>query len=199
VQGWIGWDISDNWSVEANYAEAWTSDDLRKMNDLFAAVEYSGDALNAGFEWSHVEKTGSEPGGVGKLSHYWQKEVTPALHLGFDVCSKPLSLKTEFKLVDKENINTNYETVSHYEPRIQADLALGKVSLSAASGSNWKDFGSLMDSRYWANAEAKIGLFDHSDLIVFAGSEAGGKVCRNGMCRFVAPFSGLRVELSTRF
>ena len=79
-----------------------------------------------------------------------------------------MSLKTEFKLVDKENVNTNYETVSHYEPRIQADLALGKVSLSAASGSNWKDFGSLMDSRYWANAEAKIRLFDHSDLIVFA-------------------------------
>ena len=97
------------------------------------------------------------------------------------------------------NINTGYETVSHYEPRIQADIALGKVSLSAATGSKWEGFDSLMDSRYWANMEAKIGLFDHSELLVFAGSEAGGKVCRNGMCRFVAPFSGLRVELSTRF
>ena len=199
VQGWIGWDISDNWNVEANYAEAWSSDDLRKMNDLFGALEYSGDALSAGLEWSHIEKTGSEPGAMGQLNHYWQKEVTPALNLGFDVCSKPLSLKTEFKLVEKENINTGYETVSHYEPRIQADIALGKVSLSAATGSKWEGFDSLMDSRYWANMEAKIGLFDHSELLVFAGSEAGGKVCRNGMCRFVAPFSGLRVELSTRF
>lgn len=199
LQGWVGWDVFDDLNLEVNYAEAWTSDDSRKMNDLFAAVEYSGDALDAGLEWSHIEKTGSELNLTGQASHYWQKEVTPALHLGFDVFSKPLTLKTEFKMVDKENITTGYETVSHYEPKIQADLALGKVSLSLSSGSNWKDFGSLMDSRYWSNAEAKIGLFDHSELIVFAGSEAGGKVCRNGMCRFVAPFSGLRVELSTRF
>ena len=199
LQGWIGLDISDIWNVELNYAEAWSGDQKKKMNDLFAALGFETDALRANFEWSHIEKTGSEPSNMAQQSHYWQREITPALDLGFDAFGKPLNLKTEFKLVDKENISSAYKTVSFYEPQIQADIALGKMSISLASGSNWKDFSSIMDSRYWANAEAKIDLSANNELLIFAGSEAGGKVCRNGMCRFVAPFSGLRVELSTRF
>ncbi len=199
LQGWIGFDISDSWNLEANYAEAWSSDNLKKMNDLYVGLEYETDAFKAGYEWSQVEKTGKEPNCLGQLIPYWQKELTPAVNLGFNVFSKPLEFKAELKQISKDNVSTSYDTSTSYEPKLQADLALGKLSLAVASGSNWKDFSSLTNSRYWANAEAKIELFDHSELLIFAGKEAGGKVCRNGMCRFVAPFSGLRVELSTRF
>ena len=113
-----------------------------------------------------------------------------------------MGLTGEFKLVDKESLDAtarDYALKGHYEPKLQADIALGKVSLSLGAQSEWEDFSAIMESRYWANAEARISLFDHSDILVFAGREAGGKVCRNGMCRYVAPFSGLRVELATRF
>ena len=56
-----------------------------------------------------------------------------------------------------------------------------------------------MGSRYWANMEVKYPILEGSDIVLFAGKEPGGKVCRNGVCRYVAPFSGLRVELSTIF
>jgi hypothetical protein len=56
-----------------------------------------------------------------------------------------------------------------------------------------------MESNYWPAIELKYPIFNHSDLILFGGKEAGGKVCRNGVCRYVAPFEGLKVELNTRF
>jgi len=202
LQGWSNVAINDSWSLDLNYAEAWNQDESKRMNDAYAALEYSGDALSGGLSWSHVEKTGSDLNGLGQSISYWQREITPAFHANFPAWGKALGLTGEFKQVDKENLDAtagDYVLKGHYEPKLQADIALGKVSLSLGAQSEWEDFSAIMESRYWANAEARISLFDHSDILVFAGREAGGKVCRNGMCRYVAPFSGLRVELATRF
>ena len=199
LQGWSNVTINECLSLDLNYAEAWNKDKSKHMNDGYAALEYSQGDLSAGFSWSHVEKIEEDD------SHWadqWLREVTPAFHAGFPAWGKALGLTGEFKLVDKESLDAtagDYALKGHYEPKLQADIALGNVSLSLGAQSEWEDFSAIMESRYWANAEARISLFDHSDILVFAGREAGGKVCRNGMCRYVAPFSGLRVELATRF
>lgn len=202
LQGWTNLSLGSSLSLDLNYAEAWNKAETKRMNDAYAGLEFSAGDLTGGLSWSHVEKTGSDPNPLGQDVSYWQREITPAFHTAFPALGKPVGLSGEFKLVDKEKLDAptnSYVLQSHYEPKLQAELALGKVSLALGAQSNWEDFSAIMDSRYWANAELKINLYDHSDLLLFAGREAGGKVCRNGMCRYVAPFSGLRVELSTRF
>ncbi|MDD4224647.1 MAG: hypothetical protein PHD87_08700, partial [Candidatus Cloacimonetes bacterium] len=108
----------------------------------------------------------------------------------------------EFKTVEKlvaDTVQNEYVEVRHYEPRLQADLSLGKLSLSVGVQSWWNDLSSILSSNYWPGIELKYPVLADTDLVLFAGREAGGKVCRNGVCRYVAPFSGLRLELATRF
>jgi hypothetical protein len=107
-----------------------------------------------------------------------------------------VQLSAEYKVVSKQKHELESK---HFEPKVQADFSLGKLSLSLGAQSQWEEIGEFMDSRYWASMEAKYPIFSHSDITVFAGKEAGGKVCRNGVCRYVAPFQGLKVELNTRF
>jgi hypothetical protein len=122
--------------------------------------------------------------------------MIPAATLGFTLADILMQLQGEYKVVtkDKQDVET-----THYEPKMQADLPLGKLSLSLGAQSYWEDVSELMNSRYWASVEAKYPVAANTDVIIFAGKEAGGKVCRNGVCRYVAPFQGLKVELNTRF
>lgn len=181
--------LGETISISGDYAEAWNSSKEKRMNDLYALLDYSNDGKILQVSFSHVEK-------VDDALSTWQKEQTPALGFGTKIFGKALHGTAEFKLVEKQLFA---DSSSHYEPKIQADLSLGKLSVSIGSQSNWEDFSSIMESRYWLNTEIKYPLFPQSEIIVFAGKEAGGKVCRNGVCRYVAPFEGLKVELNTRF
>ncbi|MDP2173629.1 MAG: DUF6029 family protein [Candidatus Cloacimonadaceae bacterium] len=188
-QGWTTFSPAENISLNLDYAEAWNKDETKKMNDAHAALDWTQGNRHATLSFSHIEK-------LDENTDHWQKELNPALAIGFPVMGKSIILHSEFKIVEKQqNIIAN----NHYEPKLQADLALGKTSLSLGSQSRWQDFSSIMESRYWLNMEAKYRLYDHTEIVLFAGKEAGGKVCRNGVCRYVAPFSGLRLELNTRF
>jgi hypothetical protein len=188
-QGWVNYTLWDDIYFILDYAEAWSADYDKRMNDAYAGLEWTGAERQATLSYSHVEKVDDA------LSH-WQQEIYPAFSLGLPAWGRSLLLNGEFKLVSKQVVDVESD---HYEPKLQADLSLGKLSLSAGAQSWWEDFSSILDSRYWANLEAKYRLQDNTDLTLFAGKEAGGKVCRNGVCRYVAPFSGLRLELSTRF
>lgn len=202
AQGWLNIYPSDKWSVVVDYAEAWNKANTKQMNDLYAALEWVDSTKLISISWSQIEKTGSDPNALGQEIHYWQKDAYPSLKVGLSVAGKPLTLSGEFHIIDKESFDANagaYHQKSHYEPKLQADIPLNKLSLSVGAQSYWKDMDAVMDSRYWLNAEVRVPLLGHSDLVLFAGKEAGGKVCRNGVCRYVAPFSGVRAELSTRF
>ncbi len=118
------------------------------------------------------------------------------MQTNFALLKIPVQIQAEYKKVSKQRQEAESE---HFEPKLQTDFTLGKLSLSLCAQSNWEDISEILDSRYWASAQIKYPLFEHSDIILFGGKEAGGKVCRNGVCRYVAPFEGLRFELITRF
>lgn len=181
--------ISEAANLYVDYAEAWDSPKLKQMNDFYAAIDWTLGSLWLETAYSHVEK-------VDDASSYWQKEASPALALAFPVLGKQVQIKSEFKIADKQIFAATYK---HYEPKLQLDTSVGKLSLSAALQSNWQDFDAVMDSKYWAALEAKYPIASHSDIVLFAGKEAGGKICRNGVCRYVSAFQGLKAELSTRF
>lgn len=188
-EGWqirSGYKLMDDIYLNADYAEAWDDSRDRKMNDLHLAMDVYQDTNLYQLSWSHIEK-------VDDLAHTWQKEFYPTLVAHFTVNGRPLQLTGEFKTVEKQQgQNTN----SHYEPMLQADFSIKKLALSLTVSSWWENSSNV---EYMPNIEAKYPLFEHTNLTLFAGKESGGKVCRNGICRYVAPFEGLRVELNTRF
>ncbi len=51
----------------------------------------------------------------------------------------------------------------------------------------------------WLGAEISAEIFDDSLVRLFVGKEKGGKVCRNGVCKYRSQFDGVRLELSTSF
>jgi hypothetical protein len=197
LQGWASWTINDEFSTSLDYAEAWNLDQTIFMNDLHGSLDYSGDNLSLGAEYSHIEKSNDD-------NSTWQKELTPAVYAAFPAWGRTLSLKAEHKYIEKQKMGTTdgiyqAQNTSHWEPHLQADISFGKLSLSASASSHWTEMGELMNSRYWTNLEAKYAVFSHTDFTLFVGKEAGGKVCRNGICRYVAPFEGLKLEITTRF
>ena len=191
----IGWQVfgtvsfTDGLNFTADYAEAFNSEKIKKMNDAFFALEYSGNSFSLLTSYSHIEK-------VDESSNSWQQDLIPALQTNFTWLKIPVQIQAEYKKVSKQRQEAESE---HFEPKLQTDFTLGKLSLSLCAQSNWEDISEILDSRYWASAQIKYPLFEHSDIILFGGKEAGGKVCRNGVCRYVAPFEGLRFELNTRF
>ena len=191
----IGWQVfgtvsfTDGLDFTADYAEAFNSDKIKKMNDAFFALEYSGNSFSLLTSYSHIEK-------VDDLNNTWQQDLIPALQTNFTWLKIPVQIQAEYKKVSKQRQEAESE---HYEPKLQTDFTFKKLSLSLCAQSNWEEISEIFDSPYWASAQIKLPLFEHSDIILFGGKEAGGKVCRNGVCRYVAPFEGLRVELNTRF
>ena len=191
----IGWQVfgtvsfTDGLDFTADYAEAFNSEKIKKMNDAFFALEYSGNSFSLLTSYSHIEK-------VDESSNSWQQDLIPALQTNFTWLKIPVQIQAEYKKVSKQRQEAESE---HYEPKLQTDFTFKKLSLSLCAQSNWEEISEIFDSRYWASAQIKFPLFEHSDIILFGGKEAGGKVCRNGICRYVAPFEGLRVELNTRF
>ncbi|HNW25009.1 MAG TPA: DUF6029 family protein [Candidatus Cloacimonas sp.] len=190
--GWQGFgtvSFTDGLNFTADYAEAFNSDKDKKMNDAYFALEYNANSFSLLTSYSHIEK-------VDNLSDTWQQDLIPSLQTNFTLLKIPVQIQAEYKMVSKQRQDAESE---HYEPKLQTDFTLSKLSLSLCAQSNWEEISEALDSRYWASAQIKFPLFEHSDLILFGGKEAGGKVCRNGVCRYVAPFEGLRVELNTRF
>lgn len=191
-EGWqlrAAYTLLDNYYLNMDYAEAWDSSGDKRMNDLYLGVDMTFASGGYQLAWSQIEK-------VDDGIKAWQKEYYPTVSGDISIFSFPLHLKAEFKTVEKRRFE---KESSHYEPQMQADFVLDKLSVSLGLQSWWADFDSIMDSKYNPNIEIKYPLFSHSDLLVFAGKEQGGKVCRNGVCKFVAPFEGIKVELSSRF
>jgi hypothetical protein len=189
MQGWASMVISDEFVYNVNYAEAWDSAFSKRMNDLYTSLEWVKDSQTWLFEYGHIEK-------LDKATDHWQKDLIPAVSFSMPLGNYAFTTKAEYEYIEKVNHDIKDW---YYRPLLQVDLGMGGISVSTSAESHWQNAGDVMGGRYWANCEVKYALFSHTDVTVFAGREAGGKVCRNGVCRYVAPFQGIKLEASTRF
>jgi len=189
IQGNVSLSPVEGLDYNANYAEAWNSAFTKRMNDMYNSLEWQLGKSTLLLEYGHTEK-------LDKVTDHWQKDLKPAVSYSLPLGTYSLTTKAEYEYIEKVNQD---DKAWHYEPMLQIDLGMGKLSVSVASESQWKYSEDVMGSRYWANCEIKYAAFEHTDITVFAGKEAGGKVCRNGICRYVAPFQGVKLEAITRF
>lgn len=189
LQGSVALGLTDNLSGYVDYAEAWNSSFKKRMSDLYASLEWLYGDMIFMAEYGHIEK-------LDKQIDQWQQDIIPAVSVSMPLKGYSFAARAEYEYIEKVSQgNTNW----HYEPLLQIDLGRGKWSVSASAESHWQNSSDILIGRYWANCEVKYTLFSHTTLTAFAGREAGGKVCRNGICRFVAPFQGFRLEAATRF
>jgi len=197
--------FNDNVTGYINYAEAWNYNKSKQMNDFYASIESLLGSSTLLAEYGHIEKLDDN------LSN-WQKNIIPAIGIGIPLTNSSVNFKAECEYIEKVVF---YEKTWHYEPKLQTDFSIGKMGLSLGMQTVWSEvidenngikvtflnqnLGYIPAYPYWVNCEVKYPLFAHTDITLFAGREAGGKVCRNGVCRFVAPFQGIKLEAVTRF
>jgi len=197
LQGSLTVKPSESVSLTGNYAEAWNHDFSKRMNDLYSAVELTSGEQSYTLEYSHVEKLDTSTPALSFIPNdHWQKEMKPGFIFVATLWDYSFEAKTECALTKKTNHDV---TFSYAEPYLQLDLGLGKLSLSGAVKTHWVELSEITDSPYWVNGELKCTVLKQTDLTLFAGRQSGGKVCRNGVCRYVSPFQGVKVEATTRF
>ncbi|HEX37326.1 MAG TPA: hypothetical protein ENG70_00455 [Candidatus Cloacimonetes bacterium] len=180
---------NDDLEFIANYSEEWNTDwSIRQTDIWLEAVKYfDNSSLNLSF--SHLERLDEE------IQH-WEKEVTPTLIYDFFLEQTPVSIKAEYQYFEK---HFQQEKIHHWEPLLQVDVGISNVDLSVIAEYSYANMKEIGKNPLWLGAEIGTELFEDSLIRLFVGKEKGGKVCRNGICKYRSQFNGLRLELITSF
>jgi len=180
---------NDELEFIANYAEEWNTDWTIRQTDIWLeAVKYFDDSsLNVSF--SHLERLDED------IKH-WEKEITPTVMYDFFLGETPVSIKTEYQYFDK---HFQQKKTHHWEPLLQVDVSISNVDLSVIAEYSYANMKEIGKNPLWLGAEISAELFEDSLIRLFIGKEKGGKVCRNGVCKYRSQFDGFRLELITSF
>ncbi|MDA3814323.1 MAG: DUF6029 family protein [Candidatus Cloacimonetes bacterium] len=176
-----------------NYAEGWNSNFMVRLANFYSEFKHDFEVWSFKAEFESLEQLNKED------TNRWYKEITPTLTFDFLVKESPVLIKAEYQYKEEDKIIGNY---SHFEPRLQTDIAIGNYSLSVAVENQIGDSDSPEDGddgEYWIGGELATTIFNNTDLRLFYGKEKGGIVCRNGVCKNQAEFDGIRLSVTTTF
>jgi hypothetical protein len=191
-QGILFWTPDDDQELEFNYAEGWAENDDVYQSDFYGS--YKREFM----DWAlHLEYVQMERLDDSDEEYKWDKEIKPSLETDFLLQGKPMLWKVEWKRQRYDNYGNETD---FSEPLIQVDYGFfGKYSLSLSASFKYSAHSRISKAQTRFGIELFAPVWDHSEIRLFAGSEKGGKVCRNGVCNYQAPFEGVRLEITTRF
>ncbi len=172
-----------------NYAEGWSSDYKVRQADFYSEFQHEFENLILTLHYHHLEQ-------MNENINNWKKELTPAVNFDFALGKFPIIIKTEYQYIEQEQ---GTSTISHYEPKIQTDVSFDKYSFSLTVENQVGDSDDGEDGELWIGGELAVTVFSSTDIRIFGGKEKGGKICRNGVCRYQSEFEGVRVEITTSF
>lgn len=173
-----------------HYSESWNENFKVRFSNFFADYKYSMESMSILAEFEQIET-------VNEYAVTWVKESHPTITLDFYQLAMPLTIKTKWKFVNKSHEDNN-----HYlqEPYLQCDVKLhDKLAVSLIGEYEFEGWDNFGKNSAWIGGELKTSISTHTELKLFAGKEKGGKVCRNGVCKYQSAFDGLRLELTTSF
>ncbi|MDO9576601.1 MAG: DUF6029 family protein [Candidatus Cloacimonadales bacterium] len=194
-----------------NYAGGWNSNFKVKQSDFYSEYKHDFESWSIKAEYAALEQLNKEN------ANSWYKEITPNLTFDFMLKDNPILVKTEYQYKEEDKLSGSQ---SHFEPRLQTDIAFGNYSFSLTvenqlGKSDAPEDGD--DGEYWIGGEMAITIssefnliggitgkiissfLQNSDIRIFAGKEKGGIVCRNGVCKNQAEFEGVRLNITTTF
>ena len=194
-----------------NYAEGWNSNNKVRLSNLYTEYKYDFETWSFKAEFETLEQ-------LNEINaNHWYKELTPTLTFDFMLKDNPILIKTEYQYKEEDKISGSH---SHFEPKLQTDIALGDYSFSLTVENQVGDSDAPEDGEdgdFWIGGEMAITIahefgfiggipgqminyfFQNSDIRIFAGKEKGGVVCRNGVCKNQAEFDGVRLTITTTF
>jgi len=172
-----------------NYAEEWNNAWTIRQSDLWVEAIHYFDTSTLIASFSHLERKNQEV-------NHWEKEVTPTLMYDFMIGETPLSIKAEYQYYDK---HYQQEKSHHWEPLVQIDTNIFDFDFSIIAEYSYENIKDIGKNPPWLGAEISKEVFQNTTMRLFIGKEKGGKVCRNGICKYRNQFEGLRLELVTTF
>lgn len=191
VQGIIRYTPNYDNEFIFDYAEGWSADSDYQQSDLHAEYIRQFAFSSLTLEYSQTERMADSP-----TTYYWEKETKPKLTYDFIIKEFPIVLKAEFKTKEKDEYGI---VIYEYEPAFQSDFSWKDYALSLLVTHKFHNEDDFDKNPLKIGGEFTTNIFDNTEIKLFAGSEKGGQVCRNGVCNYQAPFEGVRLELNTRF
>ena len=176
-----------------NYAEGWSNNFMVRLSNLYSEFKHDFEDWSFKAEVELLEQLNKEN------ANRWYKEITPTLTFDFLINDNPVLVKAEYQYKEEDKTTGDQ---SHFEPRLQTDIAIGKYSLSVAIENQIGESESAEDGddgEFWIGGEIATTIFNNTDIRLFYGKEKGGIVCRNGVCKNQAEFDGLRLNVITMF
>ncbi len=176
-----------------NYAEGWNNNFMVRLSNLYSEFKHDFEDWSFKTEVEILEQLNKEN------ANRWYKEITPTITFDFLFKDNPVLVKAEYQYKEEDKITGSH---SHFEPRLQTDIAIGKYSLSVAIENQIGESESTEDGddgEFWIGGEIATTIFNNTDIRLFYGKEKGGIVCRNGVCKNQAEFDGLRLNVITLF
>ena len=172
-----------------SYAESWNRNFSVRHSNLF--LEYMKNLQNVTIilDYEQLEKK------QDKLS-IWEKESKPSVSMGFFNLSNPILTKFSWSYTEEQHFEVDYQK---HKPYLQFDISFNRVSVSVFSEYEFTGKDDFGKNSMWLGSELVTSIADHTEVKLFLGKEKGGKVCRNGVCQYQAPFEGLKLSLTTRF
>jgi len=179
-----------------NYSEAWNDDFKVRYANAYFNYTCNLEQFMIITELETVERN-------DEYQKSWEKEIIPSITTNFFHLSVPLQIKFQYAMNSEEDLNyiTNINTQKKYhKPYLQIDSTLYNwFSYSIFAQYQIDEGKEMMKNKVYLGTEVIVNVAKHTELKLFVGKEKGGKVCRNGVCKYQPPFEGLKLSLNTRF
>lgn len=173
-----------------SYAESWNRNFSARHSNLFLEYIKNLDTYSLTLDFEQLEKKQDD------LS-FWEKEIKPSVSFDFYNLTKPLVAKFLWSYYEEQHFDI--ESQKH-KPYLQFDVKFNnRFSVSVFGEYEFTGKDDFGKNSVWLGTELVSSIADHTEIKLFLGKEKGGKVCRNGVCQYQAPFEGIRLALSTRF
>lgn len=173
-----------------NYAESWNRDFKVRHSNLFTEYRRNFSNFTITLDYEHLEKKQDN-------NYIWEKELRPSVSLDLFEFYKPMTIKFLWSYNEEEHFQNEK---SYHKPYLQIDSRItNNLSIAVFGEYQFNDWDQFGDNSIYLGTEFVTAIARHTEVKLFIGKEKGGKVCRNGVCQFQAPFEGLRLSLSTKF
>jgi len=183
--------------LEANYGWLYTHDNQS----------------NGVFEWEGKARYVPDPGFTleGKLNHMLQKDIElgtmrrttdrPTVNVTKALGRHYFALEAEYGFVREEPTDTVHGAVWNYhEPIVSASYGYGPLLFTLGwQGADKDSLKRYDNAKSWPMFETVWTITERNVLRVRIGAEKGGYTCSGGVCRYEAPFTGVKLQLISKF
>ncbi len=180
--------------LEADYGRLYTHDDTSA-----GVIEWEGKArYDMATDWTFEAYFNHMLQNNVELGTYRRVTDKPVVHFNYLVGQHTVALEGEYAFVDEQS--SHGDSWNYHEAAVALSYGYGEALLFTV-GYQYVDV--VLDKRYngetsWPMFEAVWSVTHRNMLRVRIGAERGGYTCSGGVCRFEAPFKGVKVQLISR-